>query len=91
MILTTQSSPAYFTRPKFLICFPTENHLEIESLLEFAWSKNFLDVTAVTENSQNIYYLNPFKNELKKEVFQKEVKIFPEKLNINGNKITLWS
>lgn len=56
----------------------------IKKLLEYAWSKKFLDISVVEvltdENQAQIYTFNPFFNQLNKTILSCSLKLFPNKL-----------
>lgn len=79
-------------RPKCLIIFEEESNVtsdhSIKALLEFAWTKKFLDATVLQvsphENQTQLYTFNPFLNEFKKSFLTENSDFFPNKLrNLN--------
>lgn len=82
-------------RPKCLISlFHTKfiSSTAINRILQFAWSKKFLDFTILDTGPKNstVHTLNPFYNHTIKERLLNQHQIFPKKLlNVNGYSINL--
>lgn len=82
-----RSYPKY-TMPKCFVVYENEsnmsNNAAIKRLLEYAWTKKFLDMSVLEilngKSRVYLYTFNPFFDELTKVYLTQEVDIFPRKL-----------
>ena len=77
-------------RPRFLLLFLRNDFLNeyiLEELLQYAWSKKFIDFSIISWKCHfnktldlHLYYLNPFFNTFVKKDYYHNEEIFPDKL-----------